>query len=118
MAQTDSDRITLHRHGRQVTVRIGTETVADSRDAVELREAGYPPRQYLPCEAIRNGTLSVSNTRTHCPFKGDARYYDLVMDGKTYHDAAWSYPSPREAMAEIAGRVVFDDRLCEYRISD
>ncbi len=118
MAQTDSDRIELHRHGQRVTVRIGTETIADTRDAIELSETGYPSRQYLPCEAIVSGRLSVSNTRTHCPFKGDARYYDLIMDGKTYHDAAWSYPEPLEDMADIAGRVVFDDRLFEYRIGN
>ena len=48
-----------------------------------------------------------SETTSHCPWKGDASYYSLVVGGETNEDAAWYYPSPKAAAAEIEGRVAF-----------
>jgi uncharacterized protein (DUF427 family) len=62
---------------------------------------------YFPVEAVADGVLQPSDTHTVCPWKGTASYYDVVVDGQVNEDAAWYYPEPKEAAAEIAGRVAF-----------
>jgi uncharacterized protein (DUF427 family) len=51
--------------------------------------------------------LRPSDTHTTCPWKGLASYHDVVVDGKLNHDAAWYYPEPKEAAANIKGRIAF-----------
>ncbi len=99
----DDARITLHPHARRVRAAIYGTELADTTRAVELRERGYPPRQYLPRDDVRMDLLTPSDTLTHCPFKGDASYFSFGE----HKDVAWSYESPNEEMAAIAGRVVF-----------
>jgi uncharacterized protein (DUF427 family) len=62
---------------------------------------------YFPPEAVRPEFLVASRTRTSCPWKGEANYYDVVVDGKGNHDAAWHYPDPKPAARHIAGYVAF-----------
>ena len=91
----------------RVVVRFNGETVADSTRALLLSEEGYPPVTYLPLEDVLDGALSASAHRTHCPFKGDAAYYDLSAGGKTAENAVWTYPDPIGPVAEIEGFVAF-----------
>lgn len=102
-ADSSHPRITLHPHARRVQVTIDGTLLADTTRAIELRERGYPPRQYLPREDVRMDLLTPSETVTHCPFKGDASYFSF---GK-HRDLAWSYQQPVEGMEVIAGRVAF-----------
>ncbi|WP_152765805.1 DUF427 domain-containing protein [Alkalilimnicola sp. S0819] len=88
---------------RRVRVRAGDTVLADTTRAMELREGGYPPRQYLPAEDVRLDLLTSSNTVTHCPYKGDARYYSF--GGRT--DIAWRYDQPPAELQAIAGRIAF-----------
>jgi len=97
-------RITLHPHSRRVRVVIDDTLLADTIHAIELRERGYPPRQYLPREDVRMDWLTPSQTETHCPFKGDASYYTFGE----HEDVAWSYEQPIDEMQAIAGRLAFD----------
>ncbi len=60
---------------------------------------------YFPIEDVRTELLEASETHTRCPWKGQANYYTLVVDGQRNADAAWYYPDPSEAATEIAGRV-------------
>lgn len=62
---------------------------------------------YFPAEAVRREHLRPSDTRSVCPWKGTAHYYDVVVDGEVNRDAAWYYPDPKEAAEQIAGRVAF-----------
>jgi uncharacterized protein (DUF427 family) len=62
---------------------------------------------YFPREAIADEVLRDSETHTVCPWKGTASYYDVVVDGEVNRDAAWYYPSPKDAAKQIAGRVAF-----------
>jgi uncharacterized protein (DUF427 family) len=48
-----------------------------------------------------------SDTTSHCPWKGDASYYSIVVDGKENKDATWFYPTPKDGAKEIEGRVAF-----------
>ncbi|HTX63108.1 MAG TPA: DUF427 domain-containing protein, partial [Acidimicrobiales bacterium] len=82
--------------------------VADSARVLVLREADYPPVFYLPFEDIDRALLHRSETTSHCPYKGHASYFSVVLpDGKEVADALWTYERPYEAVAEIAGHAAF-----------
>lgn len=62
---------------------------------------------YFPAEAIKREYLRESQTQTNCPWKGEASYYDVVVDGSVNADAAWYYPQPKEAASQIKNAVAF-----------
>ncbi|QOR40029.1 DUF427 domain-containing protein [Billgrantia diversa] len=111
-------RISLHSHDRRVQVRVGDVLLADTRNALELRETGYPPRLYLPWEDVDMARLQRTDTVTHCPFKGDANYFSVVLDGESLRDVAWSYETPFEAMSAIAGKLAFDTQKVDQHVRD
>lgn len=80
-------------------------TLAESRRPLVLRETGCPVRYYLPPEDVRTELLTASDTRTHCPFKGDASYWSLPDAG----DLVWAYPEPKEEVAAIKNHFCFYD---------
>ena len=63
--------------------------------------------QYFPPDSVVREYLRPSERRSTCPWKGEAHYYDLVVDGEVNRGAAWTYPNPKEEAAEIAGHVAF-----------
>jgi uncharacterized protein (DUF427 family) len=77
-------------------------TIAESDDTVVVEG-----NHYFPLEAVKEGVLVPSSATSTCPWKGEASYYSLSVDGQTNPDAAWYYPQPKQAAAEIAGRVAF-----------
>ncbi len=62
---------------------------------------------YFPPSAVEQGMLRPSTTKTTCPWKGVASYYDVVVDGDVNKDAAWTYPAPLDAAKEIKDHVAF-----------
>jgi uncharacterized protein (DUF427 family) len=62
---------------------------------------------YFPPDTVRREYLRESDEHTICPWKGLASYYDVVVDDQTNAAAAWYYPAPKEAAAQIAGHVAF-----------
>jgi uncharacterized protein (DUF427 family) len=62
---------------------------------------------YFPPDSVRREHLQESNTHTTCPWKGEASYYSVVVDGQTNKDAAWYYPDPKPAAAEIRDYIAF-----------
>ena len=62
---------------------------------------------YFPPETVRQEMLSDSDTQSTCPWKGDAKYYHINVNGSDNKDAAWSYPDPKDAAAEIKDYVAF-----------
>ncbi len=76
--------------------------IADSDDTVVVEG-----NHYFPVAAVDASVLRPSPTQTHCPWKGDASYYSLQIDGETNPDAAWYYPDPKPAASQIADRVAF-----------
>jgi uncharacterized protein (DUF427 family) len=78
------------------------QVIAESDDTV-LVEGNH----YFPRDAVRDDALVASDTTSVCPWKGTASYYSVVVDGQQNTDAAWYYPTPKDAAAEIAGRVAF-----------
>ena len=72
-------------------------------DRTEIVEGNH----YFPPQAVRREYFRDSATHTVCSWKGTASYYDLVVDGQTNKDAAWYYPTPKDAAKEIANHVAF-----------
>ena len=62
---------------------------------------------YFPPEAVRTEHLRASDTHTTCPWKGQASYHDVVVNGQVNRDAAWHYPQPKDAARQIAGHIAF-----------
>lgn len=92
--------------GRVVVTRAGRQ-VADTTRALTLQEADYPPVQYVPLEDVDAGLLERTDHATYCPYKGDAGYWSLVVDGERAENAVWTYEAPYDAVREIAGHVAF-----------
>lgn len=78
------------------------ETIAES-DQTVIVEGNH----YFPQETVNWSALTPSASTYTCPWKGDARYFTIVTGGKENADAAWTYPDPKPAAAEIKGRVAF-----------
>ncbi len=76
--------------------------IAESDDTVVVEGNHYFPR-----EAVKDGVLVDSARTSVCPWKGTASYYSLEVDGQTNPDAAWYYPEPKDAAAEIQDRLAF-----------
>lgn len=62
---------------------------------------------YFPPDAVNREYLRESSRHTTCPWKGQASYYDVVVDGRVNRDAAWYYPTPKPAAAQIKDYVAF-----------
>ena len=78
------------------------KVIADSDQTLVVEGNHYFPRDSVNSEYLRD-----SSTTTVCGWKGTARYYDLVVDGRTNPGAAWYYPSPKDAAHQIQGRIAF-----------
>ena len=91
----------------RVVVRYAGEVVADTHAALELREASYPPVLYIPRGDARLEHLARTAHSTHCPYKGDASYFDLAAGDAKAPNAVWSYETPFPAMAAIKDHLAF-----------
>lgn len=99
--------ITITANPRRVRVSAGGVVIAESIDALTLKEASYPGVNYLPRKDSNMALLQRSERVTHCPYKGDANYFSINAGGKTIADAIWTYEAPFPAMAEISGYLAF-----------
>lgn len=100
--------IAVHPAERPVRVTVRGHTIAESSRAVVVEEADHPPVAYIPREDVRNEVLKASGTRTRCPFKGEARYFHIAIEGHREDDAVWTYERPCPAVAPIAAYLAFD----------
>ena len=99
--------ITIEPNPKRVVIRFGGRTIADSTQALTLREASYPPVQYIPRQDVDTNALSRTTHATHCPYKGDASYFSIVIDGRQAENAVWTYETPYPAMSAIREYVAF-----------
>lgn len=63
--------------------------------------------QYFPFDSVKKEFLTESAQTSTCPWKGEANYFNIVVNGETNPDAAWIYKTPKERAAQIAGHVAF-----------
>jgi uncharacterized protein (DUF427 family) len=99
--------ITIDTNPSRVVVKVGGKIIADTSDALTLREASYPPVQYIPRRDVDMAALTRSEHTTYCPYKGDASYYSIPAGGNRCLNAVWTYETPFEAMAQIKDYVAF-----------
>ena len=106
--------ISIQRNPARVVVSVAGHTIADTRNALTLREADYSPVQYIPREDVDLSQLKGTDHTTYCPYKGDCSYYSVPAGGKKSVDAVWTYEDPYPAVAQIKGHVAFyPDRVDE-----
>jgi uncharacterized protein (DUF427 family) len=99
--------ITIERNPKRVVVSVGGAVLADSRDALILREAGYPAVQYIPRKDVDMTLLERSAHATYCPYKGDCAYFSIPSGGKRAINAVWTYEAPYDAVAAIRNHLAF-----------
>jgi uncharacterized protein (DUF427 family) len=99
--------ITIARNGGRVRVSFAGKTIAETANALTLKEASYPPVFYIPRADADMRALTPTAHHTHCPYKGDASYFTIAVGGRTAENAVWSYEQPFPAVAEIKEHLAF-----------
>jgi uncharacterized protein (DUF427 family) len=99
--------ITIEPNRKRVRVVFNGRVVADTTRALTLKEASLRPVHYIPRADADMRLFVRSAQTTHCPYKGDAAYYSLSVDGRTAENAVWTYETPYPAMAAIKEYLAF-----------
>jgi uncharacterized protein (DUF427 family) len=103
----------------RVVVTLGGKVIADTRNALTLREASYPAVLYVPRRDVDMAALIRSQHTTFCPYKGEAAYFSIPAGGDRSVNAVWTYETPFAAMAQIKEYVAFyPDRVDEIRVTE
>jgi uncharacterized protein (DUF427 family) len=111
--------ISIENNPSRVAVTVGGKVIADTRNALILREASYPAVQYVPRRDVNMAALTRTQHTTFCPYKGEAAYFSIPAGGDRSVNAVWTYETPFEAMAQIKEYVAFyPDRVDEIRVTD
>ena len=92
---------------RGVTVIAAGRTIADTRAALILKEAAYPPVYYIPRKDVDMARLQRTTHQTYCPYKGECNYYSIPLGGERSVNAVWTYEAPYAAVAEIKDHLAF-----------
>jgi len=90
-----------------VEVRLGGRLLAATDRAMKLNETGLPVRYYVPRGDVQMDLLRPATFHTNCPFKGEASYWSLDIDGETHDGIVWSYETPTAQAAEVRGMLSF-----------
>jgi uncharacterized protein (DUF427 family) len=106
--------ITITPSDAHVVVRANGKVIADTRRALELREAQYPPVFYIPRADAEMALLERTDHASYCPYKGDASYFSIV-DGAA--NAVWSYESPYQPVEAIREHLAFYPDRVEITVS-
>ncbi len=99
--------ITIAAAPGRVVVKAGGRVIADTRRALRLREASYPPVHYIPRQDVEMSLLKRTDHATYCPYKGDCAYYSIPIGGERAANAVWTYEAPYEAVAAIKDHLAF-----------
>src|SRR3981081_1383864 len=91
--------ISVERNSSRVVVSVAGRVVADTREALTLREAHYPAIQYIPRKDVDMTLLEPTDHATYCPYKGDCAYFSIPLGGERAANAVWSYEAPYAAVA-------------------
>lgn len=106
--------ITVTAHPGRVQVQFEGHVIADSVNVLTLKESTYKPVFYFPRDDVAMDYLHRTDHSTHCPYKGDASYFTLDMDGDIRENAVWTYETPYDAMSVIEGRVAFYPNIVSF----
>ncbi len=109
-------RVDVRASSRHLTVRLGGQVVADTRAPLAVFETGFVARWYLPRRHVAADALRDDPTRTMCPYKGVAHYYEVVVGDDRVAGGAWSYPEALPESARLRGYVSFNPGLLEMEV--
>lgn len=109
--------ITIEPNSSRITVSIGGRVLADTREALTLREASYPPVYYVPRKDVDMSLLERTDHATYCPYKGECSYYSITLGGERSANAVWTYEDTYPAVADIKGYLAFyPDRVDAFEV--
>ncbi|MFZ3177297.1 MAG: DUF427 domain-containing protein [Methylovirgula sp.] len=104
--------ISIARNPNQVVVTFAGQVIAETRAALTLKEAGYPPVFYIPREDVNMRLLQRTEHSTYCPYKGDCSYFTIAVRDARAVNAVWSYEEPHATVAIISYHLAFyPDRI-------
>ena len=113
-------RVDILASTRPLSFSVGGVSLAETRSSVHLYETGLPCRYYIPLTAINPTCLRRSQTRTQCPYKGEAEYYDVVVSSGTEEsvvkDLVWYYTNPTVECAGIRGLCCFYNEKVDIKL--
>ena len=111
--------ITIGRTREHITVTVAGLRIADTREALTLKEATYPPVHYIPRKDVDMSKLERTSHHTYCPYKGDCAYYSIPAGAERSVNAVWTYEAPYDAVAEIRDYLAFyPDRVETIQIEE
>jgi len=99
--------ITVVPNPARVVVSVAGRVIADTKAALTLREATYPPVLYIPRNDVDMALLERTDHATYCPYKGECAYFSIPLGGKRSVNAVWTYEHPFAAVAEIKDHLAF-----------
>jgi len=101
----------------RVTVVVNGRRIADTREALTLKEASYPAVQYIPRKDVDQTQLQRTLHQTYCPYKGECAYYSIPSGGERSVDAVWTYEAPYASVFIIQEHLAFyPDRVDSIEI--
>jgi uncharacterized protein (DUF427 family) len=110
--------ITITAARERITVIVAGRRLADTREALTLKEAAYPPVHYIPRQDVNMTQLERTAHQTYCPYKGECAYYSIPAGGERSVNAVWSYEAPYAAVSEIREYLAFyPDRVDAIQIA-
>jgi uncharacterized protein (DUF427 family) len=99
--------ITIERNHARIVVLVAGRVVADTREALTLREAAYSAVQYIPRKDVDMALLTRTEHTTYCPYKGDCSYYSIPLGSDRSVNAVWSYEASYAAVTPIKDYLAF-----------
>lgn len=113
-----SHPIIIEPSASRIRVTVGGRVVADSSQALTLRESNYPAVEYIPRKDVDMSLLERAQHSSYCPYKGDCSYYSIPSGGDRTVNAVWTYEQPYPAVAQIAGYLAFYPSRVEMERTD
>jgi uncharacterized protein (DUF427 family) len=99
--------IAITREPARIVVKLAGRVIADTNEALALRDASYPTVQYIPRKDVDMSLLTRTDHTTYCPYKGECAYYSIPLGGPVSANAVWTYENPYPAVAEIKDYLAF-----------
>ena len=113
--QNSAHRITFEESPGTARVVFNGEVIAETANAIVLKEGTLPPVYYIPPGDVQQNLLSKTTRSSHCPFKGDASYWTIKVGDKEAQNAVWAYENPFDQVARIKDHMAFyADQMDDY----
>ncbi len=99
--------IAIEQSHSRIIISVAGRVLADTREALTLREASYPAVQYIPRRNVNMALLTRTDHATYCPYKGDCAYFSIPLGGERSINAVWTYEMPYPAVSVIKDYLAF-----------